>query len=105
MFCGLLAERNDYIDLPDCDYQGMMEFLRSINTEEVRFNGDNILQLPVLYLAEKYMIPSLTLHLKELFITGGRYGISLIKSCLLAKNHEFVLVYAIMIVSIRFICA
>lgn len=45
MFCGLLAERNDYIDLPDCDYQGMMEFLRSINTEEVRFNGDNILQL------------------------------------------------------------
>ena len=58
MFCGILAERNNYIDLPDCDYQGMMEFLRYIYTEEVGFNGDNILQL--LYLAEKYMIPSLT---------------------------------------------
>ena len=30
MFCGILAERNNYIDLPDCDYQGMMEFLRYI---------------------------------------------------------------------------
>ena len=58
MFCGILAERNNYIDLPDCDYQGMMEFLRYIYTEEVGFNGDNISQL--LYLAEKYMIPSPT---------------------------------------------
>ena len=57
MFCNILVERDDCIDLPDCDYQGMMEFLQYIYTEEVRFNGDNILQL--LYLAEKYMIPSL----------------------------------------------
>ena len=27
MFCGILAERNDYIDHLDCDYQWMMEFL------------------------------------------------------------------------------
>lgn len=58
MFCHIMAESDDCIDIPDCDYQGMMEFLRYIYTEEVRFDGDNILQL--LYLAEKYMIPSLT---------------------------------------------
>lgn len=53
----------------------------------------------------------MTLHLKELFITGGRYGISLIKSCLLDKTHsaarfsyEFVFVYVVIIVLIRFTC-
>ena len=58
MFCDILAERDDCIDLPDCNHQGMMEFLRYTYTKEVHFNGDNILQF--LYLAEKYMIPSLT---------------------------------------------
>ena len=59
MFCNVMAtESGDCIDVPDCDYQGMTEFLRYIYTEEVRCNGDNILQL--LYLAEKYMVPSLT---------------------------------------------
>ena len=38
MFCGILAERNDYIDHLDCDYQWMMEFLRYIYTKEVSFN-------------------------------------------------------------------
>ena len=38
MFCGILAEKDGCIHLPDCDYQGMMEFLRYIYIEEVRFN-------------------------------------------------------------------
>ena len=59
MFCGsLAAERSRNIHLPDCDYEGMLELLRFIYTGEVRFNGSNVLQL--LYLAEKYMIESLT---------------------------------------------
>lgn len=59
MFCGsLAAETSKNIHLPDCDYEGMLEFLRFIYTGEVRFNGSNVLQL--LYLAEKYMIESLT---------------------------------------------
>ena len=58
MFCGLVAETSEHIHLPDCDYEGMIEFLRFLYTGEVCFDGDNVLQL--LYLAEKYMIESLT---------------------------------------------
>ena len=57
MFCGEMAESKQRIDLPDCDYEGMMELLRYIYTDEVCLNANNAMQ--VLYLAEKYMIPSL----------------------------------------------
>ena len=58
MFCGEMAETKEHIDLPDCEYEGMLELLRYIYTDEVFLNGDNVMQ--VLYLAEKYMITSLT---------------------------------------------
>ena len=58
MFCGEMAETKEHIDLPDCEYEGMFELLRYIYTDEVCLNGNNVMQ--VLYLAEKYMIPSLT---------------------------------------------
>ncbi|XP_078365350.1 BTB/POZ domain-containing protein 6-like [Oculina patagonica] len=57
MFCGEMAETKEHIDLPDCEYEGMLELLRYIYTDEVCLNGNNVMQ--VLYLAEKYMIPSL----------------------------------------------
>ena len=60
MFCNMMVESDDCIDIPDCDYQGMTEFLRYKYIKEVRVDGDNILQL--LCLAETYMIPSLTKH-------------------------------------------
>ncbi|KAL9988190.1 hypothetical protein ACROYT_G002604 [Oculina patagonica] len=58
MFCGEMAETKDHIDLPDCESEGMLELLRYIYTGEVCLNGNNVMQ--VLYLAEKYMIRSLT---------------------------------------------
>ena len=58
MFCGEMAEAKEHIDLPDCEYEGMLELLRYIYTDEVCLNGNNVMQ--VLYLAEKYMIPCLT---------------------------------------------
>ena len=45
-------------NLPDCKYEGMLEFLRFLYTEEVNLSSMNVMQ--VLYLAEKYMVPSLT---------------------------------------------
>ncbi|XP_078366628.1 BTB/POZ domain-containing protein 6-like [Oculina patagonica] len=57
MFCGEMAETKEHIDLPDCEYESMLELLRYIYTDEVCLNGSNVMQ--VLYLAEKYMIPSL----------------------------------------------
>ena len=55
-----MAETKEHNDLPDCEYQGMLEFLRYIviYTDEVCLNGKNDMQ--VLHLAEKYMISSLT---------------------------------------------
>ncbi|XP_078365296.1 BTB/POZ domain-containing protein 6-like [Oculina patagonica] len=63
MFCGEMAETKEHIDLPDCEYEGMLELLRYIYTDEVCFNENNVMQ--VLYLAEKYMIPSLTSKCNE----------------------------------------
>ena len=63
MFCGEMAETKEHIDLPDCEYEGMLELLRYIYTDEVCLNGNNVMQ--VLYLAEKYMIPSLASECTE----------------------------------------
>ena len=57
MFYGDLKEPSDYIDLPDCDSEGFLEFLRFFYCDEVKLTGDCVIQ--VLYLAKKYMIPSL----------------------------------------------
>ena len=57
MFCGEMAETQEHIDLPDCEYEGMLELLRYIYTDEVCLNGNNVMQ--VLYLAEKYIISNL----------------------------------------------
>ena len=57
MFCGNLAETKESIDLPDCGFEGMFELLRYIYTDEVHLNENNVME--VLYLAEKYLIPSL----------------------------------------------
>ena len=57
MFCGKMAETEEHIDLPDCEYDGMFEFLRYIYTDEIFLTGSNVMQ--VAYLAAKYMIPCL----------------------------------------------
>ena len=57
MFCGELAEQ-EQINLPDCEYEGMLEFLRFLYTEKVYLSGMNVMQ--VLYLAKKYAVPDLT---------------------------------------------
>lgn len=57
LFCGEMAETKHNIDLPDCEHEGMFEFLRFIYTDEVCLTGNNVMQ--VMYLAEKYMIPRL----------------------------------------------
>lgn len=62
IFCGKLADTKERIDLSDCEFEGMLEFLRYVYTDKVRLNGDNVMQ--VFYLAEKYIIPNLT---KECF--------------------------------------
>jgi len=57
MFYGELAEKKDSIDISDCDHKSLLEVFRFVYSDEVNLNEDNVMQ--VLYLAKKYMFPSL----------------------------------------------
>ena len=57
MFYGELAETKDTIELPDCEYDSLLELFRYMYSDEVILSGSNVLE--VLYLAKKYMVPSL----------------------------------------------
>ena len=57
MFYGPMPETGEAIELSDCDSEGFLELLRHIYCDEVKLTGNCVLQ--VLYLAKKYIIPSL----------------------------------------------
>ena len=57
MFCGKMADKSDSVDLPDCEYEGVMEMLRYMYSEKTELNESNVMQ--VLYVAKKYMVHSL----------------------------------------------
>ena len=57
MFYGELAETRDSIELPDCEYESLLELFRYLYSDEVNLSGSNVMR--VLYLAKKYIVPSL----------------------------------------------
>jgi len=57
MFYGELAETTDSIELPDCEYDSLLELFRYMYSDQVNLSGSNV--MGVLYLAKKYMVPSL----------------------------------------------
>jgi len=57
MFYGELAETTDSIELPDCECDSLLELFRYMYSDEVNLSGSNVMGL--LYLAKKYMVPSL----------------------------------------------
>ena len=57
MFYGQMAETKNSIELSDCEYESLFEMFSFLYTDKVNLNGSNVMQ--VLYLAEKYMVPSL----------------------------------------------
>ena len=63
MLCGKMAETSDSIELPDCDYESLLELFRFMYSDEANLSGSNVMQ--VLYLANKYMVPSLAEKCKE----------------------------------------
>ena len=58
MFYGQMAETKDSIELPDCEYESLLELFRFLYSDKVNLSGSNVMQ--VLYLANKYMVSSLT---------------------------------------------
>ena len=57
MFYGQMAETTDSIELPDCEYDSLLEMFRYFYTDKANLSGSNVMQ--VLYLANKYIVPSL----------------------------------------------
>ncbi|XP_078361263.1 BTB/POZ domain-containing protein 6-like [Oculina patagonica] len=57
MFYGELAETTDSIELPDCEYESLLEMFRYMYSDEAILSGNNV--MGVLYLAKKYVVPSL----------------------------------------------
>ena len=57
MFYGEMAETASTIELPDCDYESLLELFRYLYSDKVNLTGRNVMQ--VLYLANKYLVPSL----------------------------------------------
>jgi len=57
MFYGQMAETTDSIELPDCDYESLLELFRYLYSDQANLSGSNVMQ--VNYLAKKYMVPSL----------------------------------------------
>ena len=57
MFYGQMAETKDSIELPDCEYESLLEMFRYVYSDRVNLTGSNV--IPVLYLANKYMVPLL----------------------------------------------
>ena len=54
MFYGEMAEAEDTIYLPDCEYESLLELFRFMYSDEVNLTGSNVME--VLYLAKKYIV-------------------------------------------------
>ena len=62
MFCGKMTSsqmtlRSKSVDLPDCEYEGVLEMLRYMYSERAQLNENSVMQ--VLYVAKKYIVKSL----------------------------------------------
>ena len=77
MFYGEMAETSGTVQLPDCDYESLLEFFRFLYSDEVNLSGSNVMQ--VLYLAKKYLVPSLadkcTKYLQEHLVASNVFSV------------------------------
>ena len=64
MFYSQMAETKDSIELPDCEYESLLEVFRFMHSNNVNLSGSNVMQ--VLYLANKYTV-SLVEKWKNIF--------------------------------------
>ena len=77
MFYGQLAEVKDFVELPDCEYDSLLEFFRYLYSDKANLTLSNVMR--VLYLADKYMVPSLaekcSEYLRENLSTANVFSI------------------------------
>ena len=85
MFNGELPETGDSVEVLDCEFETLLEFVRFLYSDEVTLTGSNVLQ--VLYLAKKYMVPSLADKCRE-FLEESLYPKDVFSVLPVAELHE-----------------
>lgn len=85
MFNGELPETGSSVEVLDCEYETLLEFVRFLYSDEVVLSGSNVLQ--VLYLAKKYMVPSLEEKCRE-FLEDNLYPSTVFSVLPFAELHE-----------------
>jgi len=84
MFYGQIAETKNSIEVPDCEYESLLEMFRYLYSDEVNLSGSNVMQ--VLYLANKYMVPSLAEKCAE-YLGRNLKGSNVL--CILPQAQKF----------------
>ena len=91
MFYGQMAETKDSIELPDCDYESLLELFRFLYSDKVNLRESNVMQ--VLYLANKYMVPSLaekcSEYLRDNLTASNAFSILTLAHKFEDKNLEY----------------
>ena len=85
MFYGAMAETRETVELPDCDYEVLVEFLRYIYCDELTLSESNV--SGVLYLSNKYMMPPLADKCRE-FLVSNMYPSNVFSVLSVAESHE-----------------
>lgn len=85
MFNGELPETGDAVEVLDCEFETLLEFVRFLYSDEVTLSGSNVLQ--VLYLAKKYMVPSLADKCRE-FLEENLYPSNVFSVLSVGELHE-----------------
>ena len=85
MFNGALPETGDSVEVRGCEFETVLEFVRFLYSDEVTLTGNNVLQ--VLYLAKRYMVPSLADKCRE-FLEESLYPKDVFSVLPAAKLHK-----------------
>ena len=59
MFYGELAETRDSIELPDCEYESLLELFRYLYSDEVNLSGSNVIGVFSTWLRNTWCLHSL----------------------------------------------
>ena len=85
MFYGAMPETRETVELPDCDYEILVAFLRYIYCDELTLTKSNVSE--VLYLSKKYMMPPLADKCWQ-FLVSNMYPSNVLSVLSVAELHE-----------------
>ena len=85
MFYGELAETSGCIELPDCEYNSLLELFRFMYSDEVNLSGSNVME--IFYLAKKYMVPSLVDKCSE-YVQSNLHPSNVLSILPLAEKYD-----------------